>query len=155
MLSQIEFEKIKKELDEFFGKLSFATRIELLELENEIIKIKINTEEPQLLIGEKGETLLEIQHLLKLILKKKFFIKEQFYIDLDVNDYKKKKINYLKELANNIADEVSLTKREKELPPMSSYERRIIHLELAQRGDVVSESIGKEPERRVVVKPLL
>jgi spoIIIJ-associated protein len=36
---------------------------------------------------------------------------------------------------------------------MPAYERRIIHLEIAERGDVTSESIGEEPERRVVIKP--
>jgi spoIIIJ-associated protein len=36
---------------------------------------------------------------------------------------------------------------------MSAYERRIIHLELAGRSDVTTESIGEEPERKVVIKP--
>jgi len=56
-------------------------------------------------------------------------------------------------LAKEIADEVALTKKEKILPPMPAYERRIIHLELAQRPDVTTQSIGQEPERRVVIKP--
>ncbi|MCD6402414.1 hypothetical protein J7L36_00985, partial [bacterium] len=75
------------------------------------------------------------------------------YINLDINKYKKKKTEYLKELANSVADQVALTKKEKVLPPMQAFERRIIHLELADRSDVTTESIGKEPERRVVVKP--
>ena len=94
---------------------------------------------------------MEIQHLLKAILKRK--VKENFYIDLDISGYKKKKIEYLKELAKTAADEVSLSKREKWLPSMSPYERRIIHLELSSRNDVTTESIGQEPERKVVVKP--
>jgi len=59
----------------------------------------------------------------------------------------------LKELAKSVADEVALTKKERILEPMSAYERRIIHLELASRPDVTTESIGKEPKRRVVIKP--
>ncbi|PIR71473.1 MAG: hypothetical protein COU43_02475 [Candidatus Nealsonbacteria bacterium CG10_big_fil_rev_8_21_14_0_10_37_25] len=78
---------------------------------------------------------------------------EPFFIDLDINGYKKKKLDYLKELARSLADEVALTKKEKNLPPMAAYERRIIHLELAGRSDVTTESIGEEPERRVVVRP--
>jgi spoIIIJ-associated protein len=111
----------------------------------------LKSENPQILIGEKGQTLFEIQHLLKAILKRE--ISENFYLDLDINDYKKKKIEYLKELAKSVADEVSLTKKEKILSPMPAYERRIIHLEIAGRKDVTSESIGKEPERRVVIRP--
>jgi len=125
--------------------------IEVLPEKDQTVPINLKTEEPQILIGEGGQTLTEIQHLLKAILKRK--IEENFYIDLDINDYKKKKKEYLKELARSAADEVTLTKKEKILPPMPAYERRIIHLELAERNDVTSESIGKEPERRVVIRP--
>jgi len=72
---------------------------------------------------------------------------------LDINDYKKKKNEYLRELARSVADEVSLSKKEKILGPMPPYERRVIHMELAGRSDVVSESIGEGPERRVGVRP--
>ena len=108
-------------------------------------------EEPQILIGERGQTLAEIQHLLKAILRRK--IAEQFYINVDINDYKKKKTEYLKEMARSVADEVALSKKERIMGPMPAYERRIIHLELAEREDIVSESIGQEPERRIVIKP--
>ena len=77
----------------------------------------------------------------------------QFYIDLDIQNYKKKKAEYLKELARSLADEVSLTKKEKNLDPMPAYERRIIHLELAERKDISTESIGEEPERKIVIRP--
>ena len=114
-----------------------------------IINIKIDT--PEILIGEKGRTLAEIQRLLRIILSKK--IGKSFYVDLDINDYKKKKIEYLRNLAKDLADEVVLTKEEKELFPMPAYERRIIHLELAERADVTTESQGEEAERRVIIKP--
>jgi spoIIIJ-associated protein len=103
------------------------------------------------LIGQNGQTLVEIQHLLKAILRRK--IPEQFYIDLDINDYKKKKAEYLREMANSLADEVALTKKEKLLAPMPAHERRIIHLELTERNDVVTEGIGESAERRVIIRP--
>ena len=115
------------------------------------LPIDLKTQEPQILIGEKGQTLVDIQHLLKAILKRK--IQEDFYIDLDINGYKKKKIEYLKELARSVADDVSLIKEERNLPSMPAYERRIIHMELAERSDITTESIGREPERKVVIKP--
>jgi spoIIIJ-associated protein len=70
----------------------------------------------------------------------------------DINDYQKNKAQYLKELARTTADEVALFKKDKELPAMTPGERRIVHVELAGRQDVVSESIGEGTERRVVVK---
>lgn len=150
MISQEALEKIKKITREFFEKTSFEVEIEFLPVKEETLSVRIQTEEPQILIGEGGQTLAEIQHLLKVVLRKE--IQDSFYIDLDINGYKEKKIDYLKELARNSADEVALSKKEKMLAPMPAYERRIIHLELAERSDVVSESIGKEPERSVVIR---
>ena len=65
----------------------------------------------------------------------------------------KKKMEYLKEIARSAADEVAINKTEKELPPMPPYERRIIHMEIAERTDVKTESVGEEPERRIVISP--
>ncbi len=151
MLNQKDLEKIKKITEEFFQKMTMEVSIEVGNSKEESIPINLKMDEPQILIGERGQTLIEIQHLLKMILKKK--IGEQFFIDLDIQDYKKKKNDYLKELARSYADEVSLMKKEKILPPMTAYERRIIHLELSERQDIQTESIGEEPERKVIIKP--
>jgi spoIIIJ-associated protein len=142
--------KIEKEAKEFFSKLGIDFELKVLKIDN-TFKIDLQTKEFQDLIGERGKTLNEIQHLLSAILKKK--IREEFFIDLDIGGYKQRKIKYLKELAKSVADEVALTKKERILEPMPAYERRIIHLELASRSDVTTESIGKEPKRRVVIKP--
>jgi len=145
-------EKIKKEVSDFFEKMTFEAEVQSVEQKEEILNISLKTEEPQILIGERGETLFAIQHLLKLILKKKLGVEGIFYVDLDINDYKKKKIAYLKEVAHSSAEEVVLTKKEKILTPMSAYERRIIHMELAETPGIETESIGEEPDRRIVVK---
>ena len=151
MIDQNNLEIVKKEVNEFFEKTSLDVELEFLPPKENTFSINIKTEEPQILIGEGGQTLAEIQHLLKIILKRK--IKDSFFIDLDVSGYKKKKIEYLKELAKNMADEVVLTKKEKILSPMPAYERRIIHLELAERKDVSTESIDQGLERKVVIRP--
>lgn len=151
MLNPDQIEEIKKTVKDFFEKITFAVEINFLPQNGNTLPIDLKTEDPQILIGEGGQTLLEIQHLLKAILRRK--IKESFYIDLDINGYKKKKVEYLKELARTLADEVVFTKKEKTLPPMPAYERRIVHLTLAERPDIITESIGQEPERRTVIKP--
>lgn len=150
-MNQQNLEIIKKITKEFFEKMTFEVEIEFLPQKELTFPINLKADQPQILIGEGGQTLAEIQHLLKAILKRK--IEEPFYIDLDINNYKEKKIEYLKELAGSLADEVALNKQEKELAPMPAYERRIIHLELAGRKDVTTESIGQEPERKVVIRP--
>jgi len=148
-----ELAKIKEIVQEFFGQTGLAIEVDVKSPVDATVPIDLKAEDPQFLIGEGGQTLVEIQRLLKAIMRKKIVSLEPFYIDVDVNDYKKKKTEYLKETARTSADEVALTKKEKELPAMSPYERRIIHAELASRTDVVTESIGEEPERRVVIKP--
>lgn len=155
MLSKENLEKIKKITQEFFDKTGFAPEILFSDQIEATIPIDLKVDEPQILIGEGGKTLAEIQHLLTAILRKNIPCdnrEDMFYIDLDIQDYKKKKNEYLKDMAQSIADEVSLTKREKNLPPMTAYERRIVHLELQKRGDVISESIGDRDERRITVK---
>jgi len=151
MISKEDSGKIKETVKEFFKKTTFEVEIEFGSEKEESLSIRLKTEEPQILIGEGGQTLSEIQHLLKAMLRRK--ISAPFYIDVDVNDYKKKKVEYLKELARTTADEVSLTKKDKELSPMPAYERRIIHLELINREDVMTESAGREPERRLIIRP--
>jgi len=151
MFTQQEITKIKNIVKEFFEKMGISVVIEVKESKDETLPIDIKTEEPQILIGEKGQTLVEIQRLLKVILKRK--IDKNFYIDLDINGYKKKKIEYLRQLARSVADDVALTKKEKALSPMPAYERRIIHLELAERKNITTESVGRDPERRVIIRP--
>ena len=153
MLNQNNLEKIKKEIHDFFQKTTFEVEVEFLPQKDKTLPINLKTEEPQILIGEGGQTLTEIQHLLKSILRKKIISEEPFYLEIDINGYKRKKYEYLRELAKSVADEVALTKKEKQLAPMPAHERRIIHLELAERTDIISESIGQEPERKIVVKP--
>jgi spoIIIJ-associated protein len=149
-MSEELIKKVEAEVREFFSKLGFEIEMKISRKDN-AFKIDIQSRESQELVGEKGKTLLEIQHLLNAILKKK--IGSEIFIDLDIAGYKERKIRYLRELARSVADEVALTKKERILEPMPAYERRIIHLELASRSDVTTESIGKEPKRRVVIKP--
>jgi spoIIIJ-associated protein len=150
-MNQQNLEEIKKITKDFFQKTTFEVEIDFLPPQGLTLPINLKTDDPQILIGEKGQTLIELQYLLKIILKRK--ISESFFVDLDINGYKKKKNEYLKELAKSAADEAALTKKEKSLAPMPAYERRIIHLELADRQDVTTESIGQEPERKVIIKP--
>ena len=150
---QSDIEKIKEIAKEFFEKTGLA--VEALEVKapkDFIVPINLKIEEPQILIGEQGQTLTEVQRLLGLVLKKKINTAEPIHINLDINSYKEKKNEYLKEMARSAADEAVLTKAERALPPMSAYERRIIHTELASRSDVTTESIGEEPETKIVIK---
>lgn len=150
MLKKEKTKTIQKEIEGFFENMGFPVKAKL-SVENETLCVSLTCENPQILIGEKGMVLVYAQKLLQIILSKK--LEHIFYLNLDINDYKKKKIQYLREMAARIADEVVLEREERILSSMPAYERRIIHLELANRGDVTTESIGIEPERKVAIRP--
>ena len=115
------------------------------------VQIDITLEEPQFLIGQGGQTLVDVQRLVKMILNKK--LGRPMHVKLDINNYRAQKIDYVKKMATEAADEVASTKVAKTLAPMSSYERRIIHAELASRTDVKTESQGEGFGRCVVILP--
>ncbi len=144
-------EKAKKEIRRFFRKTTFDLNIDISCKEDSTILVDIKSQEPQALIGEQGKTLNDMQRLLKILIKKK--INKNLYVDLDVNNYKKRKVENLKELARRLADEAVLMEEKKELSPMNPYERRVVHLELAKRLNVATESVGEDPNRRVIIKP--
>jgi spoIIIJ-associated protein len=137
---------IKETAQEFLQKMTIAGDIFM-----DGADVNIELAEPQILIGEDGKTLLDFQRLLRMMLSKK--IGKTFYIKLDINHYIEKKTENLKKMASEIADQVSLTRISKTLPPMSSYERRIIHARLAERSDVITQSQGEGKERCVIIAP--
>lgn len=166
MLEKGEINKIKDIVEEFFSKMTIPVADMKLNISSgqedsqakkdentenkDVVILEIKLEEPQILIGQGGQTLFEIQRILRTILNKR--VQKVFYFNIDINEYKKKKIEYLENLAKELADQVSLTKENKILPPMSSYERRIIHAELARRNDVITESSGDGYDRHIIIK---
>ena len=73
---------------------------------------------------------------------------------MDVNNYKKERERLITELAKAAARKVLAEKKDVELPVMNAYERRLVHVELAARPDVKTESVGEGTNRHIVVKPL-
>jgi len=144
--------EIKESIKMFFNKTTFDVDIDISFRDDSTVFVDINCEEPQILIGERGQTLSDIQRLLKMIVKKK--AEEKIYVDLDINNYKKRKIDNLKDLAREAADDVVSSQEEKVLFAMSPYERRVVHLELAKRLDISTESIGSDPNRKIIIKPV-
>lgn len=110
-----------------------------------------NSSPSNLLIGERGANLAALEYVIKQILRAKY--KEGYKFTLDINDYRVRQLEDLKQDVKAAAREVRMHKRGVPLRPMSSFERRIVHLLLAEYPDIVTESIGTEPERRVVIKP--
>ena len=135
---------------ELFLLIGLEGNVRVGQKEDKSFAIDVTCEDPQLYIGEKGQTLSEILYILKALLRRKFG--EPVYVVLDINDYWKNKEHYTRELARTTADEVALFKAPKELAPMNAQERRIVHMELQERGDIETESIGDGEVRRVLIR---
>jgi len=135
-------------------------RIETIKDGKEIFTLNLKTEFPNLLIGQYGGNLQCLQHLVGVIVKHKLLAEEGRDVDLDdevkfnidVNDYKKQKKETLVKLAETMADQVVYNKNSVALRPMSPYERKVIHLELADRKNLSTESVGENLMRRVIIK---
>ncbi|XMB86219.1 RNA-binding cell elongation regulator Jag/EloR [Mycoplasmatota bacterium WC44] len=111
----------------------------------------IQTNNNPLLIGKEGKTLNSIQFLCKQIMY--IYSDEKINISVDIGGYKDNRILHLEMLATKTAKEVARTKIDAVLDPMNSYERRIVHAKLSEWRDVVTESVGDEPNRCLVIKP--
>ena len=111
----------------------------------------IYSDNDALLICKNGKNLSAFSTIVKQALKKE--IKVPFKFIVDVSDYKEKHQKNLEFLARKVAKEVATTKVEAQLDSMNSYERRIVHNALAENKTVYTESIGDEPNRKVVIKP--
>lgn len=134
-------------------------RIEDIGDGREIFTINLETEDPNLLIGQYGANLQCIQHLTGVIVKRKSlgeeekdFAEDDIKFNVDVNNYKKQKRESLVKLAETIANQVIFSKNSVALRPMSSYERKVIHMEIANRKNLATESIGENLARRIIIK---
>ena len=108
-------------------------------------------EELGALIGRKGERLSALQHLVNLMLSRQMGAWTRVLVD--VEDYRGRRERQLREIAERAAKRVVETGKMLQLEPMPALERRWIHLALKGNPDVATQSIGEEPNRRIVVLP--
>lgn len=121
-----------------------------LKKEEEIFIIQLKTEEPGILIGYHGQALAALQHIITMMAFKK--LGEWIRILVDVEDYREKRKEVLERMAVNMAEKVKISGQSQILPPMSSFERRIVHLTLANHPEIETVSEGEDEQRYIVIK---
>ena len=104
-----------------------------------------------ILIGRRGETLLALQYITRLIVNRR--LHQWAGIIVDVEGYKKRRESSLTQLALRMADRATLLGQAVSLEPMPAHERRIIHLALRDHEKVTTESVGEGDLRKVVIFP--
>ncbi|MBA7641076.1 hypothetical protein ES703_48748 [subsurface metagenome] len=115
------------------------------------ITLEIEGDDLGILIGRRGQTLASLQYIVRLIVGHQ--TEAWLPITVDVEEYKQRRQERLQALAWRLAEQVKTRRVPFTLEPMLAYERRIIHLALADHPDVTTESIGEGESRRVVIQP--
>ena len=144
-------EEIIKKLLELL-KIDAETEIsmEMDEEDSQFLRVAITGNELGTLIGFRGNTLNALQTIFSQMLSRK--VGEIVPVLVDVNDFRKRRTEYLKSLGLQAVQEARESKQDVELPHLSAYERRVIHLALKEEKGVKTESRGEGDERRIVVK---
>jgi len=119
--------------------------------ERRSIHVDVRGDDLSALIGRHAETLNAFQYVASLIVGKE--AQQWVQLVVDVEGYRGRREKQLRQLARRMADQVTKTGRRATLEPMTSSERRIIHLELRGHPAVTTESTGEEPYRKVMILP--
>ena len=136
-------------LKPIFDKMEIEANVEI-QHEEEQMTIRLTGDDIGIVIGRRGETLDALQYLLSLVVNRK--LENYTRVILDVADYRQKREETLVRLANRVAEKVARSRRNLTLEPMNPYERRIIHATLQDHKYVDTQSIGEEPNRKVVIR---
>lgn len=115
------------------------------------VMVDIRGSDLSILIGRHAETLNALQYITSLIIGKE--LGHSVSILLDVEGYRQRREQQLRQLARRIADQAVKTGRRQILEPMPANERRMIHIELRDHPSVKTESIGEDPHRKVTIIP--
>ena len=119
-------------------------------IEDEIIKIVLDSDHNPILIGKGGKTLQSLNELTKLAVSNKF--RRRYRVLLDVADYKTDKYEKVTRIAIRVAKDVRRSKIDAELDPMTPDERRVVHNALANFRGVKTESEGEGPNRHICIR---
>ncbi len=141
---------IKKITLELLAKLDIQAEVSLKK-GKEGWEITINTTESGLLIGYHGTTLNAFQLILANLVFRQTGQWQKILVN--VGDYRQKREETLKKLAEQYKEQAIKTKQTVVLPYLSPFERRTIHLIFQNDPEVVSESIGEGRQRRLTIKP--
>jgi spoIIIJ-associated protein len=145
-------------LSSLLGLLDVAGTIELQprslvddQAEEAPVALDVTGEDLGILIGRRGQTLAALQYVVRLVVGRR--TDKWVPIVIDVEGYKQRRASALETFAAEMAERVVSRQVPFTMEPMPPYERRIVHMALADHGRVVTESIGQGEERKVVIRP--
>lgn len=142
---------LKTLAEELLAKMGLEIIVSVEEQEDKFL-VEVGGEDAAILIGKRGESMDGFQFLLNALFNKGKKHEEYKRVVVDSNNYKSRREDTLKILAERTAARAVRENQDIRLEPMSANERRIIHAALASSDRVETESKGNEPNRYVVIK---
>ncbi len=145
-------EQLQKLVNELLNLMAVSAEGEVVyNKEEDAYEVNIDAKDQTgLLIGKKGETLSSLQTVLSLIFKQK--IGEWKRVIVNVGDWREKEEEYLKNLAQSTAERAKETGEPQSLYNLKPWQRRVIHMYLAEESGIITESEGEGEERYLIVK---
>jgi spoIIIJ-associated protein len=147
-------ERVRAIIERVLDELDLEAEVEVEEDDEEIrAEVEGDDEELGLLIGRRGQTIDALQ----LICYRAAYRgrQDRKRVTVDAAGYRRRRAETLERIAEQAAERATRTGRPVDLEPMSSNERRVVHHHLAERAGIETYSEGDEPERFVVVAPLV
>lgn len=142
---------LKNMVEELIAKMGLDVSVSVEEQED-CFFVNITGEDAAIIIGKRGENMDSFQFLVNTLFNKGKKHEEYKRVVVDSNNYKNRREDTLKVLAQRTAARAVRENRDIRLEPMTANERRIIHATLAEHAKVETESKGNEPNRYVIVK---
>jgi spoIIIJ-associated protein len=120
--------------------------------EDDEMEVQVNGDDLGLLVGPKGNTLLALQDLTRVVAQRRLGDHDT-RLRVDVAGYRERRRDALSRFAKKVADDVIETGKPRVLEPMASADRKVVHDTLADIDGVTTRSRGEDPYRQIVVEP--
>lgn len=148
-MENLKLKTVEEITQDLLSRLEVEVKVAVEESEG-VFNVQLETEQPGILIGYHGETLAAIQLMVGMIAWRK--LGEWTKVLVNIGDYRQRRKESLERMALSVAQKAKFSGQPQALPPMSAFERRIIHLALSSDPEVETLSEGEGKERHVVVK---
>jgi len=142
--------RLRELLERITAELGVPVRIAITE-DDESVVARLSGPDLGPVIGRRGQTIDAIQYLANAFVWRG--ADERKEVVIDAAGYRERRRSTLEQTADRAAEDALRTGKPVELEPMSSVERKIVHLHLQDRAGIVTASEGNDPNRYVVVRP--
>ena len=141
---------VREFMEQMVEHLDWELGVDIVESDPEVLRVDLSGEDRELMIRNRAEILDVFQYLANRIFGRDL---DERRLMVDCEGYRARKELELKEIAARVSERVKRSGEEEELGRMNPYERRIVHLAVAEIDGVTTESEGEGVMKRVVIFP--